>query len=78
MTDEQDVLRRVLAERPFDPPSKNDLCPTASSAAALRFMIRSGEIIAISNEVVLSASGFADATVRVREYLDSSPTATVS
>jgi selenocysteine-specific elongation factor len=71
-------LRKQLADHPFDPPSKKELCPDDRSYEALRFLIAAGEAIAISPELVLSAQAFAQSVQIIREYLRSHEAGTVS
>src|SRR5207244_12504418 len=52
-------LRRRLEERPFDPPSRKDLCGGGDvDQQALRFMIANGDAIDVAAEVVLSAPAY--------------------
>jgi selenocysteine-specific elongation factor len=77
-------LRRGLDERPFDPPSRKELCGGINggggdvASQALRFMIANGEAVEIGPEVVLSAAAYQRAVAMIREHLCSKGPARVS
>jgi len=81
-------LRRWLDERPFDPPSRKELCSGGGingggrggdlAGQALRFMIANGEAVEIGTEVVLSATAYQRAVAMIREHLRSRGPARVS
>jgi selenocysteine-specific elongation factor len=78
-------LRRWLDERPFDPPSRKELCGGGTNGGggdianqALRFMIANGEAVEIGPEVVLSAAAYQRATAMIREHLRNRGPARVS
>jgi selenocysteine-specific elongation factor len=48
-----EAIRRALAEKPFDPPGRNDLAHEQRAGQALRFLIQQGAVIEASSEIVL-------------------------
>jgi selenocysteine-specific elongation factor len=54
-----DRIRDVLAAKKFDPPSRAQLAPDATSRQAIRFLCDSGEVVELNAEVVLAAEQFA-------------------
>jgi selenocysteine-specific elongation factor len=71
-------LRAALAEKPFDPPSRDQLTPDAASQQALRFLIKSGDVVEINEEVVMAAEHVKKATDLIREFIRTRGPATVS
>jgi selenocysteine-specific elongation factor len=71
-------LRSVLADRPFDPPSRKELAADAAAQQALRFLIQSGEAVEVSAELVMAADAIARATKVIRNHLQKHGKATVS
>jgi selenocysteine-specific elongation factor len=71
-------LRRFLAERPLEPPSRKELAPDAASQKALKFLLDTGEVAEISSDLVLTAASLADARARVREFIEQKGPATIS
>ena len=57
------TVRTILKAKPFDPPGRKDLPQDRHSQQALRFLIEQGEVVEISNEIVL----FRDATDKMRD-----------
>ncbi len=62
-------IRAGLAARPFDPPSRRELAPDAAAQKALRFLAETGEVLMISQDVLLSAEAFAQMKSRLTEAL---------
>jgi selenocysteine-specific elongation factor len=63
-------LRRRLAERAFDPPSRKELAPDSVSEQALRFLILSGEVIELTaGEQVIAAAAAARAAEAARAHI---------
>jgi selenocysteine-specific elongation factor len=58
-----DRIRGVLAAKKFDPPSRAQLAPDATSQQALRFLRDGGELVELNAEVVLATERF----VKMRE-----------
>jgi selenocysteine-specific elongation factor len=73
-----EALRRQLAGRPFDPPSRKELAATDVAFQALKFLLASGEAVEVGPEVVLSADAYARAAAAIRAHIQSRGPATVS
>lgn len=73
-----DRLRQVLANDPFNPPSRRQLAGDDLSVQALKFLIAGGEAVEIGPDVVLSAEAYARAIDRVRTHLHGHGPSTVS
>jgi selenocysteine-specific elongation factor len=58
-----DRIRDVLAAKKFDPPSRAQLAPDATSQQALRFLRDGGELVELGAEVILATEQF----VKMRE-----------
>jgi selenocysteine-specific elongation factor len=71
-------LRTTLAAKPFDPPSLKQLAPDSASQKALRFLIDTGEVMAINAEVVLASDSLKHMTNLVSQYIRNNGAATVS
>jgi selenocysteine-specific elongation factor len=71
-------VRRLLTEKPLEPPSRRELVPDHLAQQALRFLIDTGEVVEISPEIVLSADAFALAVERVKAHLRRTGSATLS
>jgi selenocysteine-specific elongation factor len=71
-------LRKQLAEHPFDPPSRKELCHDDPSHQALKFLLATGEVVAINPDLVLSARAYGEAADKIRDYLIARESATVS
>jgi selenocysteine-specific elongation factor len=52
-------IRSALSVRPFDPPSRRELMADADSQQALRFLCETGEVLALTEDVILTAEAFA-------------------
>jgi len=48
------TIRRALAEKPFDPPSRKELAPNGFAQQALRFFLETGEVTEVGEDIVLS------------------------
>ncbi|MDQ3199337.1 MAG: selenocysteine-specific translation elongation factor [Verrucomicrobiota bacterium] len=62
-------IRAGLAVRPFDPLSRKELVPDAAGQKALRFLSETGEVIMISEDVLLSTDAFAQMKARLTRTL---------
>ena len=71
-------LRTTLAAKPFDPPSLKQLAPDSASQQALRFLIDTGEVVAINAEVVLASDSLKHMTNLISQYIRNNGAATVS
>jgi selenocysteine-specific elongation factor len=72
------AVRKALAAKPLEPPSRKELAPDAASQRALRFLIDTGEVLEISADLVMPASSVAQATELIRTYIRDRGPATVS
>ena len=52
-------MRATLAAKKFDPPSRAELAPDATSQQALRFLRDSSEVVELNDEIVLAIEHFA-------------------
>jgi selenocysteine-specific elongation factor len=71
-------LRAALADKPFDPPSRQILAPDARSQQALRFLIETGEAVEINADVVLAAEALTRAVESISGFIRKHGPATVS
>ena len=71
-------LRRQLAEHPFDPPSRKDLCRSDLAHQAMKFLIAQGEVTDVAEDVALASDAYARAAAMVRTHLRAHGPATVS
>ena len=71
-------IRAALSARPFDPPSRKELIADPAAQQALRFLSETGEVIALNEDVLLSAEAFAQMKSRIAQALRVSGSATVS
>jgi selenocysteine-specific elongation factor len=71
-------LRAILAQHPFDPPSRNELAADDLSQQALKFLMLSHEVLELNSTVVISAAAYETAVEKIRAYLQEHRQATVS
>jgi selenocysteine-specific elongation factor len=71
-------IRAALSASPFDPPSRKELTRDPVAQQALRFLSETGEVIALNEDVLLSAEALAQMKLRIRRALRTSGSATVS
>jgi selenocysteine-specific elongation factor len=71
-------VRSLLADHPFDPPSRKELAPDPTAQQALRFLLINGEAIEISSEVVIAREAMGRAVESIRDHLRRHGGATVS
>ncbi len=71
-------IRAALAARPFDPPSRKELSTTPGAQPALRFLLDTGEIVALGDDVLLSAGALAQMKTLIAQTLRQRGAATVS
>jgi selenocysteine-specific elongation factor len=62
-------VRQTLAAKPLDPPSRKEIAPDATTQQALRFLLQTGEAIALSEEIVLLAQAIKTATDVTTKFL---------
>jgi selenocysteine-specific elongation factor len=72
------TVRSALSTKRFDPPSRKEVAPDASTQEALRFLLETGEAILLSEEVVLLADAIQQAAEIVRSFLRQHRAATAS
>jgi selenocysteine-specific elongation factor len=68
----------AIAARPFDPPSRKELAPDTAAIQALRFLCETGELVAVSQDLVLSSEAIAKVRAAVELRLTTRGEATVS
>jgi selenocysteine-specific elongation factor len=73
-----DKIRRLLADRPFDPPSRNQLAADDTARQALKFLLLNGEAVELSRELIVSADALCKAGELIRAHIQSRGPATVS
>lgn len=73
-----DWLRQVLAERPLEPPSRNELTPNDDAARALQYLIDTGEVVEIGPDQVLGRAAYDGAVSQIVEILRLQGEATLS
>ena len=71
-------VRAALSVKQFDPPSRKEIAPDASTQEALRFLIDSGEAILLSEEVVMLADSTHQAAEKIGALLHKQGAATAS
>jgi selenocysteine-specific elongation factor len=71
-------VRTALSARPFEPPPRKELAPDAASQNVLRFLIQSGEAIELSEDTVMLAESFANATEQIKKFIAARGKATAS
>jgi selenocysteine-specific elongation factor len=71
-------LRSTLAAKPFETPSRKELAPDAIAQQALRFLLETGEAVALGDEVVLAAENFLRAIELIKKHIREKGPATVS
>jgi len=71
-------IRTVLGDSQFKPPPRKEIATTQAAGEALRFLIRQGEVVEISPELVLAGSCYQKARQQVRQYLEANGPASVS
>jgi selenocysteine-specific elongation factor len=71
-------LRAALSAKPFEPPSRKELAPDNTAQQALRFLRDTGEVVELSDELVLSAESFVRMKEMVSKFIRERGPATVS
>ncbi len=71
-------VRRLLNEKPLEPPSRKELAPDAATQKVLRFLIDAGEAVDLGPELVLSAAAYRRAVDLITGHLRRTGGATVS
>ena len=71
-------IRAALAARAFDPPSRKELIVDSIAQQALRFLIETNEVLALGDDVLVSAAAFAQMKALVADTIRQRGPATVS
>ncbi len=71
-------LRAELNAKPFDPPSRGRLVADAASQQALRFLIHTGEVMELGEDVLMTAESVARAAALICQFIRMHGPATVS
>jgi selenocysteine-specific elongation factor len=71
-------IRSALSSQPFSPPSRKELAPDPLTQQALRFLIKSGEAVEISDKVAMLAPALTSAKESVERFLRMHGPSTVS
>lgn len=69
-------IRAALAAQPSQPPSRRELTRTLQREETLRFLVQTGEVISLNDELVLSAAGFHAMKARITQALQERPATT--
>ena len=73
-----DKMRALFHSKPFEPPSKKELCADVAFQQTLRFLIQTGEAIELSEDTVMAAEHFTRAKESIQEFLRQKRAATTS
>ena len=71
-------LRTALSTRPLEPPSRKELTADQLSQQAMRFLLETGEVVEIGDELVLHQSGYKQAVEAIRNHIGARGGASVS
>jgi selenocysteine-specific elongation factor len=78
LTASAERIRRLISEKPFDPPARKEIASDAQARQTLSFLIEQGEMIDLGPDLVLSAKAFADMKTKVIAFISKKGSATVS
>ena len=73
-----DKIRVALATKPFDPPSRKELLKSEQDRQALRFLIENGDIVEVSDELVLPQDTVNKMQAAIADFISSHGPATAS
>jgi selenocysteine-specific elongation factor len=73
-----DYIRALLRARPLDPPGRKELSKEPAATQALRFLCETGELVAVSDDVVMTADSVANMKAAIEKQLHLTKNATVS
>jgi selenocysteine-specific elongation factor len=73
-----ETIRVALSEKPFDPPNRNEIAKDRPEQQALKFLIEQGDIIEISDEIVLLRSSLDQMQSMVSDFISTNGPATAS
>jgi selenocysteine-specific elongation factor len=71
-------IRAAVTVKPFDPPGRRDLAKDRSRQQALRFLIQQGDLVEISEEIVLDRDAFHQMQAIVANFISTNGPATTS
>ncbi len=71
-------IRTALRARLLDPPARRELATDAAATQALRFLCETGELVALNEDLVISAQGITKLRVAIEQQLRDEKSATVS
>ena len=78
LTAAAEKIRAALAAKPFDPPNRKDLSKSEQDRQALRFLIENGEIVEVSDELVLSRHSLDKMQAVISDFISNNGPATAS
>ena len=73
-----DKVLHALAVKPFDPPGRKEFMNDPGQQQALKFLIEEGEIVEISEEIVLPRGSFDQMRTAVADFISANGPATAS
>ena len=73
-----DKIRSALAAKPFDPPGRKEFLRDRHLHQALKFLIEEGEIIEVSDEIVLTRDSVDQMQTSVSDFISANGPATAS
>ncbi len=73
-----DKIRMALAEKPFDPPGRKDFSKDHEQQQALKFLIEQGELVQISDEIIVLRDSFDRMQTTVTDFISANGPATAS
>jgi selenocysteine-specific elongation factor len=71
-------IRAALAEKPFDPPGRKDFTRDREQQQALKFLIEQGDIVEISDEIILLRDAFDQMRATVSAFISANGATTAS
>jgi selenocysteine-specific elongation factor len=71
-------IRVALRSRPLDPPGRKELARDAAAIQALRFLCETGELVVVSEDLIMNADGIATMKAAITQQLRDEKSATVS
>ena len=73
-----DDIRAALAAKPFDPPGRKEVVKARAEQQALKFLVEQGEVIDISEEIVLLRDSMEQMQAIVSDFISTNGPATAS
>jgi selenocysteine-specific elongation factor len=71
-------IRRLISEKPFDPPARKQIAPDSPGREALKFLIEQREVIEVDTDLVLWGKAFTAMKAAVADFISKNGPATVS